>query len=336
MFACAVTGAGQLCFSQVPRPELVTQETEASIQSGLSWLARQQETATGGFGRRDGTAPNVGVTALAGMAFLASGSTPGVGPYGAELERITTYLLSRCNATGFIAETGEAASQGPMYGHGFATMYLAEVYGMSDAPNLREHLKSAVNLIIATQNEQGGWRYFPVADEADISVTVCQVMALRAARNAGLSVPKEVIDRAVAYLRQCQNTDGGFRYRVFDAAESRVPRSAAALVALYSSGVTEGPVLDSGFRYLRQYVPGPRTPRDSQYYFYSQYYAAQAAWHAGGEQWTTWYPALRDELLRLQVPAAGWRDPWIGDEYATAMALVALQMPYDFVPILER
>ena len=159
---------------------------------------------------------------------------------------------------------------------------------------------------------------------------------VRAAREAGLSVPKEVIDRAVAYVRRCQNTDGGFRYRINDAAESRPPRSAAALVALYSSGVTEGLAVDESLVYLSQQTPSPRTPRDPQYYFYGVYYATLAMWHAGDDHWQTWYPAQRDDLLRLHQPTGPWHDPWVGNDYATAMALIALQLPYDRVPIFER
>ena len=73
-----------------------------------------------------------------------------------------------------------------MYGHGFATLFLAEVYGMHPDPDLRQKLVKAVKLIINTQNDEGGWRYQPERREADISVTICQVMALRAARNAGI------------------------------------------------------------------------------------------------------------------------------------------------------
>lgn len=321
--------------AQSIRPRHVTPEAEQAIQEGLKWLAGQQDPVSGAYGSRAEFSQNVGVTALAGLAFLASGSTPESGPYQQQLEQITSYLLASAAPNGFIIEEN-AQNQGPMYGHGFAVMYLAEVYGMTEHPEVREKLKRGVELIISCQNKEGGWRYFPKPEEADLSVTACQVMALRSARNAGIATSKEVIDRAVSYIRRCQTNDGGFRYRVSDAAESRLPRSAAAVVALYASGVHEGPVIDEGLAYLERYVPGPRTPRDPQYYFYTQYYAAQAAWHAGGDTWNRWYPAARDELLRLQVAGKGWRDPWIGDDYATAMALIALQIPYDYVPILQR
>ena len=110
--------------------------------------------------------------------------------------------------------------------------FLAECYGMSPRAELREKLAKAVKLIVNTQNKEGGWRYNPQRDDADISVTVCQVMALRAAHNAGLFVPKETIDRAIEYVKRCQNADGGFMYMPSAGGESGFPRSAAAVVGL--------------------------------------------------------------------------------------------------------
>ncbi|WP_417849294.1 prenyltransferase/squalene oxidase repeat-containing protein [Thalassoglobus sp.] len=299
-------------------------------EDALKWLAeRQNEDGTFGTAR---TSPHqVGVTALCGMAFLASGSVPEAGPYAEHVSKCVQFMLSCSQPNGYLVNT-ELKTHGPMYGHGFGTMFLAEVYGMSNRDDLRLKLKKAVNLIIATQNPEGGWRYNPVPDDADISVTVCQVMALRAARNAGIAVPKEVIDRAVMYLKKCQNPDGGFRYRIFDAAESKVARSAAALVALYTAGITDDPALQRGFEYLK-------TKRglndDRAYRYYAAYYSAQAYWHSGGEDWSNGFPVLRDRLLD-SVNTDHWEDTAMGNEYATAMALIALQIPNNLVPIFER
>src|SRR5207245_2088641 len=121
----------------------------------------------GGYGR------NVAVVSLGGMAFIASGSTPGRGPYGRHIDRCLDFILSHTEESGFI-NVEASASHGPMYGHGFATLFLAECYGMTQRPELREKLARAVELIVNTQNTEGGWRYQPVRNDADISVTVCQ------------------------------------------------------------------------------------------------------------------------------------------------------------------
>lgn len=315
--------------------ELFTPATEAAIDVGLAWLAGQQQE-DGSFGVVTRYRWNPGVVGLCGLAFLASGSTPGRGTYGDNLNRATDFVISCARPSGYLVEQDSQYYHGPMYGHGFATLFLAEVYGMDPREEVRDVLERAVRLIVASQNDDGGWRYTPESREADLSVTVCQAMALRAARNAGIAVPKETIDRCIEYIEQSQNADGGFRYRLLEAAESKFPRSAAALVALYTSGVHEGPAIERGLDYLMEFVPGDAQSRNQEYYFYGQYYAAQAVWHADGDQWRIWYPQARDELIELQLREGRWSDPWIGDEYATAMALIVLQTPNGYLPIFER
>lgn len=312
------------------RPELIDEKTETLTNSALKWLAARQNE-DGSFGSQKEYSQNVGVTALCGMSFLASGSVPEAGPYSAQVKLCTEFLLSCSQANGFLVNSA-GETHGPMYGHGFGTMFLAEVYGMTQQLEVRDKLKRAVNLIILTQNKQGGWRYNPVPDEADISVTVCQMMALRAARNAGIAVPKEVIDRAVEYIKKCQNPDGGFRYRIFDPAESKVARSAAGIVALYTAGVTQDDAIKRGFAYL---LNQRKVKKEVEYYFYAEYYATQAFWHADGENWITLFPDIRDKLIEKAVNDH-WEDTVTGNEYATAMALIALQIPKNLVPIFER
>jgi hypothetical protein len=223
-----------------------------------------------------------------------------------------------------------------MYGHGFATLFLAECYGMSPRQDVGEALRRATKCIIDAQSEQGGWRYNPQPEVADISVTVCQVMALRAARNCGIAVPKEAIQRSIDYVHRSQNNDGGFKYQLLRSAESKFPRSAAALVALYTSGVHEGDSIERGLDYMMQFRPSGQRHRDVQHFYYGHYYAVQAAWHAGGPYWDAWYPAVRDLLIDRQNGDGSWSDHWIGREYATAMSLLVLQTPNNLLPIFER
>jgi hypothetical protein len=222
-----------------------------------------------------------------------------------------------------------------MYGHGFATLFLAEVYGMSPKHEIREALKSATQLIINSQNKEGGWRYKPDGRDADVSVTVCQMMALRAARNCGIAVPKTTVDNCVEYVRKCQNSDGGFRYRLGDRPISDFPRSAAGVVVLYNAGITDGRDVERGLAFLLRTPPRGDLVHHDPHYFYGQYYAVQAMWHAGDDHWRQWYPAIRDELLIRQTPDGGWNDS-INDVYGTAMSCLVLQMPNNLLPIFQR
>jgi squalene cyclase len=312
--------------------DLLTPPTLKAIDKGLVFLAsRQQEDGSFGSG---GYSRNVGVCGLAGMAFLSAGSTPGRGPYGKNINRAIDFVLSQADESGFISVPG-SPSHGPMYGHGFATLFLAETYGMTRRSDIRQKLSRAVQLIVDTQNHEGGWRYQPKRHEADLSVTICQVMALRAARNAGLYVPQETITRCVDYVKRSQNADGGFMYMLSTGGPSVFPRSAAGVVALYSAGIYEGKHVEDGLEYLMQHLPRGDEFNRETHFFYGHYYAIQAMWHAGGDHWAKWYPAIRDSLVKRQNEDGSWSDS-ICVEYGTAMACIILQMPNNYLPIFQR
>ncbi len=311
--------------------ELIKPQTQQAIDRGLAWLAARQNE-DGAFGGT-GYGRNVAVVSLAGMAFLSGGHTPGRGEYGEQVNRCLSYVLRASDESGFVCEAAHT-SHGPMYDHGFATLLLAECYGMSPDSEVRDKLARAVRLIVSTQNPEGGWRYQPKPVEADISVTICQVMALRAARNAGIYVPNETIDRCVDYVKRSQNADGGFMY-MLTGGPSRFPRSAAGIVALYSAGIYEGDEITRGLEYLTQHPPAAEDFRTDGHFMYGQYYAVQAMWQAGGEHWQKWYPAVHDVLLRQQQDDGSWMD-LICPEYGTAMATIILQMPNNYLPIFQR
>jgi prenyltransferase beta subunit len=314
--------------------ELVTPATQQAIDRGLVYLAGRQHPR-GSYGSDSRYRKNVAVASLAGMAFLSAGHTPGRGRYSPTVDQTVEFILSSTQPSGYIIQA-DSAGHGPMYGHGFATLFLAEVYGMSPRDDVREALKSAVQLIINSQNREGGWRYDPDGRDADVSVTVCQIMALRAARNVGIAVPKGTVDQCIDYVKKCQNADGGFRYQLTIRPNSEFARSAAGLVALYSAGIYEGPEFDRGLTYLDRHRPIGDMLRPEPHYFYGHYYAVQAMWHAGGEHWLKWYPSIRDELLAKQMPDGSWSDSIINNEYGTAMACLVLQMPNNYLPIFQR
>jgi len=333
---CALAVPAGLVRAQEKNPEktaaaMVTPAAEKAIEDGLTFLAaHQQEDGSFGTGGYRG---NVALCGLAGLAFLSSGSTPDRGPYGRQVSKCIDYLLLHTKESGFIVQA-ESAGYGPMYGHGYATLFLAECHGMSQRLGLRDKLTKAVALIVETQNKDGGWRYQPQRLDADISVTVTQVMALRAATNAGIHVPRETMDRCKDYVKKSQNPDGGFMYMV-TGGESAFARSAAGVVALQSAAVYEGPEITKGLAYLMTFLPQADVPRQENYYYYGHYYAVQAMWHAGGENWNRWYPAIRDELIANQHHDGSWSDA-ISDDFATSMALLILQTPNNYLPIFQR
>jgi hypothetical protein len=315
-----------------PAPGEITPELTAAIERGLVYLASSQN-GDGSFGRgRYGR--HVGIAALCGLAFMADGHLPGRGRHAEQVSKALEYVLANKSESGLLAADG---TTGPMYGHGFATLFLGEIYGMTqEDARVRDALVRAIDLILNSQNDEGGWRYNPVPYDADVSVTICEVMALRSARNAGIRIPKDSIDRAVRYVRDCQNPDGGFRY-MRQPGTSAWPRTAAGVASLFYAGVYEDDSIVRGLDYLRtNAMIAGGGPNMQAHYFYGQYYTTQAMYLAGGDWWSQWWERARAELLSMQADDGSWVDHQAGNAYATAMALIVLQMPNRFLPIFQR
>lgn len=315
----------------------ITRELNETVTFGLERLAAMQSD-DGSFGGVR-YPRHVGITALACLAFMSDGHLPGRGAYGENVRKGIDFILANINETGLIAAD---TSHGPMYGHGFAALFLGEVYGMTAgggdtelSEKLHETLVKAVRLIVQSQNDEGGWRYYPVPHDADVSVTICQIMALRSARNAGIDVPKSTIDRAVEYARQCQHSDGGWRYQLTSGG-SAWPRTAAGVASLNYAGIYEDNAIDEGLDYLKRNAMPGRGRGGRSHYFYGHYYAVQAMYLAGGNEWSTWWPAIREELIDAQQEDGSWRDNHAGAAYGTSMALIILQMPKRYLPIFQK
>ncbi len=310
---------------------LYDKEVDDAIRRGLALLVSRQNPDGSFLSNEWGR--DAGVCALVGLALLSRGVRSGFGPPGKCLQLIGRYLTEHSQDSGMIVVTG-SPSHGQMYGHGFATLFLSEFYGTTPATDVRPRLSAAVELIARSQNEQGGWRYEPRPYEADLSVTVCQVMALRAARNAGVGVAKETIDKAVDYIRRSQNADGGYMYQLTGGA-SRFALTAAAVVALYNAGIYQGEEIDLAIGYLQANLALNSSLERNSFFYYAHYYSAQAFWLRGGAAWDQWYGRLRKILLALRNTQGGWFD-YNSIEYGTAMACLILNMPRTVLPIFQR
>jgi hypothetical protein len=338
------------------------QACTAAAERGLAWLAARQLDGGGwvGYvghkqnddymllpdallpeGQRAQNRGHLGVTALCGMAFLAGGSLPDRGPHAATVARALDYVVRTSRENGLLTDAGTR-----MYSHAFATLFLAEVYGMAATDTAKATLERAVNLIVDCQNAHGGWRYNPFDREVDLSVTVCQVQALRAARNIGIRVPPETIDRAIAYVR-ASRVDGGrheglFYYKIHGRGAYDKPDeyaiNAAALTALSSAGIHDEDLVDPVLAFLAREYETVRSYYPTHFfYWYGNYYAAQAFYQHGGPRLRDWFARLTRDLCASQEADGRWRNTTgPGDEFASAIACVLLQMPKQYLPIFQR
>ncbi len=300
--------------------EPIPPEVETVYARGLVWLASSQRQ-DGSWDGQYGTAP--GVVGVAVMAMLARGDDPNYGAYRTHIRNGLDYILARMNQeTGYIGDS--------MYNHGFATLALAEAYGVVHDLRLGPSLQKAVELILSAQaaNPTGGWRYMPSSRDADTTISGAQLMALLAARNAGIAVPDSAIERAVELICLHQSGDGGFGYT--SAAGTTPASSAIGALMLALTKENRSAAYQRALRYVEQvWLNG------GQRQHYYLYYASQALFHGNMESWSRWNKDNLAWLTARQSSDGRWSGSE-GDVFCTSAALLSLALHYRYLPIYER
>jgi len=298
----------------------VPAQVEAMYQRGLQYLAKTQ-SPTGAWPDSTGSEP--GVVGLCVVAFLARGEDPNTGVYAKPIRKGVEFILSQQNTNGYIGNS--------MYNHGFATLALAEAYGMVDEPKLAPALQKAVDLILSSQsrNPQKAWRYTPESRDADTTVSGCQIVALFAARNAGLRVPDDSLQKGLAYLAKCQSSDGSVGYTSQGGGKPTLTAIGSLCLSLAKEKDSDG--YKAGLEYLKKHLDY----RDRYYPYYYEYYMSQALFHADEAVWRDWNDRNIRYLSAIQSRDGSWPGNQ-GTSFNTAGALLSLALNYRFLPIYEK
>lgn len=318
-----------------PLSELkIVERVNTHCDRALEYLASKQHKELG-YWVPNNQAPN----ALAILAFLGRGHVPGRGIYAKVLRLAKEHLVRHVKGRpdGF-------AGYGSMYEHGLATLAMAEMYGMDPDPELETALRRAVDLIVKAQFANGGWTYAPNPGDGDLSITVMQIVALRAANNAEIPVPAAVIEKAAGYVRECSKATGVPGYKP---GHGPTPQTAAAgVLSLQLLGKYDDPVVAKGLAHLATMPADWGAGGGIAWFYYFHYYAIQANYQAGGKQWNEWHPKVRDLLLSKQNTDGSWDFPPGTSEnegvvgpnkiYWTAMSCVILDIYSHFLPAYQR
>jgi len=328
--ACAQTDQPASAVDVLP-DEARMRRVEASVDRALEYLARHQHP--------DGAWPsglgkNNGINGVCLLAFLGRGHVPGRGPFRATVEKAITFIAATQDDMGLYRSPNP--THGPMYEHALATLAMIESYGYLSSLSMRKSCQRAIDLIVKAQSKNGGWRYQPYPGDADLSVTVMQIVALRAAQNARMTVPKDTIPRAVGYVKACIVEEGGFAYQPYGAPGPA--RTAAGVLSMQLSGEFDHPAVARGLAYLKQQGYSPTM----EHFWYLNYYAMQAHYQAGGDRWADWHPKVRKLMLSTQHEDGSW--PGYGDAkyngatncFSTAMAAMSLEVYLHYLPAYQR
>jgi squalene cyclase len=344
--------------SATSRAEEVPADVQEAIDRGLEWMAKQQYR-DGHWEAAGGQYP-VTMTALGGMSLLMEGSTLREGKYRENIRRAVDWLMARTMPNGMLGNPNNPSEASRyMYGHGYAMLFLSNVVGEEEEGERRRKLvdilEKAAKFSRAAQTDRGGWGYVSAKEGRGFdegSVTITQVQALRAARNAGVVVPKEAIEMSQKYLKDSTNHEGGVIYSLAGGGggSGRPALTAAAISCGFAAGDYNSPLVKKWFQFCRKRIPflsGGRFGHDE----YTHYYYAQAMYMLGDDGWAKLFPESKPGdrltwkkykestfpyLVRSQSRDGSWTGGHVGPVFITAVHLSILQLDKATLPIYQR
>ncbi|MFH0943948.1 MAG: hypothetical protein V2A76_02020 [Planctomycetota bacterium] len=346
--------------------------SQKAVEWGLEWLKRHQDPR--GFwscaafsnmcqqNKCDGEGDqmhDVGVSALALLAFLGSGNTTNHGKYKKVVREGLRYLLGvQDPETGCFGEVN--SHQAFLYDHALATLAMTEGYGLSKWPILKEPAQKGINFIHSARNPYKAWRYaYPPDGNNDMSVTGWMVLALKSAQDFGLKVDSSALEGAKLYLDEMtdENTGrtgylskGGYSAREPGMAERWPETKTEAITAVgmlcrvfLGEDPEKSPVLRSGADLLRKQLPLWDEKEGTIDYYY-WYYGSYAMFQLAGQDWDKWQSKMLDAVVKTQRQEGDERgswdpqfDPWGhrgGRVYSTAIMTLCLEVYYRYDRLL--
>lgn len=336
--------------------EGVPQKYRESINKGLAYLAQMQKSD--GHWEVSGGQYPTSITALAGMAMLMEGSTLADGKYANSLRKTVDWLMQRCQPNGLLSDPKNQGDKSRyMFGHGFSMMFLATVYGQEEDGDLRQKLETILNrateFTLHAQTRSGGWGYVAAREGKDFdegACTIVQLQGLRAARNAGIEVPKRLID--IDYLRKCTGPNGGIIYSLsMNQAGGRPALTAGALACMFTVGETDSTLARTWLQFCRKNISLDNPARPIGHDAYTHYYLAQALYILGDKgyeklfpeskpaerlTWTKYRNVKFDYLLSCQAEDGSWNTGVSGPILSTICTLTILQLDDATLPIYRR
>ncbi|QOV91947.1 prenyltransferase/squalene oxidase repeat-containing protein [Humisphaera borealis] len=336
----------------------VPPKLDDAVERALAYLAKQQRD-DGWFDHQqrpegkdgDQSRNRRAITGLTTLAFLSAGHTPDsrsardAGRYGPVVGKALDAMVNAVPEDGYIGKLDEK----PMYTQAIVTLAVAQAYGVEPRADrrLKTHavLTKLVEVIVAAQAVKkepafaGGWRYNRDAPDSDLSLSGWNALALRAAQDAGIKVPPTAIKAAADFVARCyQKEQRGFAYQPGGAVQAGT--TSTGVLCLYLLDQNVRPEAADAAGTLPSRMKGEKP--FGEYPCYGMFYLTQAAAQASDDVWTSAAKPILDKLVKAQEGDGGWPANWPAESsepgrvYRTAMATLALTVPYRVLPIYQR
>jgi len=199
--------------------------------------------------------------------------------------------------------------------------------------SLAQALELAVRCALTAQekNPFGAWRYSPQSRDADTTVSGTVLMGLLGARNAGIEIPNEAVDKALGFFKLNTMQDGNVSYQPGSSHGDGICRASIATLVFAVARRKDLPEYKAAAGFIRQRIDQDVT----QHAFYTRYYLAQALFQSDIEAWKIWNQRIVEKLQKMQQADGRISSPY-GPAYGTGMSVLALALNYRLLPVYER
>jgi hypothetical protein len=316
-------------------------------RKGLQYLSEKQKEdgswpTSSGFGSE-----TAGVSAICTLAFLSAGEDPNFGRYAPQIRRGLRHIIQAQHPKSGLFE-------GNTYDYGFALLLLAEAYGAVDDTmlwagypeskkkrSIAEALELAVRAAIIPEKTERliskTWYSTgssPAQGIPDTSVAGSILVGLLAARNAGIEVPDDTIDKAIAYFEFMTNEDGtvGYMTNPASAYGNSIARSAICTLVLAMGKRKESPK----YKACRDFIVDNIEGDYDTHIYYGRYYMAQALFQSDYDAWKKWNRMIITKTQNDQNDDGSLGKCQYGSNYSTGISLLSLALNFRILPVYER
>lgn len=301
---------------------------QRSIDRGVEYL-RKSQTQRGGW--REYSGYNCGLTALCTLAWINAG----VSRQDPDVVRAMEYLRT------FPPED--------VYSVSLQTLVFCAVGALEDVPRIRRNVQWLAELQKPAGNRfAGGWGYSRTRGHGDQSNSQFAVLALGAAAERGIEVPREVFEAAASYWHQMQFPSGGWSYSTGLRASGSMTCAGIGSLIICGSSLSDledggaarldccgddpgDEAVDRGLEYLSSIFTMQANPGGEMLTYFYYLYAVERVGRLSGRRLIgnrDWYREGAERLVGLQDQFQGfWQGGGIVEsnrDVATSFALLFL------------